>query len=188
MTREQVLSLFPDATDEQVTSLLNNYQGELAKVKGKAEQHKVDAARISELEAQLESINQANMSEVEKANALLEKANQRVSDLEAQIRDAELKKSFAEQGIVGENADKLVASIKSGQFDTALLGQIIAEKTSAAVSAKEAELMASAPNPSGTVASQSEPKTEAEKAISNIIKNGGDANKHADDVIANFYL
>ena len=36
MTREQILKLFPDATDDQITNLLNQNNSEVAREKEKA--------------------------------------------------------------------------------------------------------------------------------------------------------
>ena len=43
MTREQVLKLFPDATDEQITNLLNQSNKEVLNEKNKISQYKEKA-------------------------------------------------------------------------------------------------------------------------------------------------
>lgn len=49
MTREQVLKLFPEATEEQITNLLNQSNAELEKEKTKAKAYKADADKAKEL-------------------------------------------------------------------------------------------------------------------------------------------
>ena len=48
MTREQVLKLFPEATEEQITNLLNQSNAELEKEKTKAKAYKADADKAKE--------------------------------------------------------------------------------------------------------------------------------------------
>lgn len=43
MTREQILKLFPDATDDQITNLLNQNNSEVTREKEKAKAYKADA-------------------------------------------------------------------------------------------------------------------------------------------------
>ena len=52
MTREQVLKLFPDATDEQITGLLNQTNSEVAreKEKNKAYKEKAGDELVKELQ------------------------------------------------------------------------------------------------------------------------------------------
>ena len=49
MTREQVLKLFPDATDEQITNLLNQSNKEVLNEKNKISQYKEKADKADEL-------------------------------------------------------------------------------------------------------------------------------------------
>ena len=50
MTREDVLKLFPEATDEQITNLLNQNNSEVAREKTKAGQYKAKADSADELQ------------------------------------------------------------------------------------------------------------------------------------------
>ena len=67
MTRNDVLKLFPDATDEQITNLLNKSGEETAREKEKANQYKAKADKADELQAQLDDLQAGNMTELEKA-------------------------------------------------------------------------------------------------------------------------
>lgn len=149
MTREDVLKLFPDATDEQITNLLNQNNSEVAREKGKADKYKADAQKADDLQKQLDELNSQNLSDIEKANAERDKALNSVSDLQNQIKTMQLKTGLAEQGIVGEQADKLIESLNSGNFDTSLLGQIISEKNKSAIADYEKKNLHDTPNPGG---------------------------------------
>lgn len=180
MTREDVLKLFPEATDEQITNLLNQNNSEVAREKGKAEKYKTDAQKAAELQKQLDELNSQNLSDIEKANAERDKALNSVADLEKQIKTMQLKTGLAEQGIVGEQADKLIESLNGGSFDTALLGQIIAEKNKTAIADYEKKNLQNTPNPSGTQGG--EPKDEKPEDVKNaeLITFGNEAPKQSE--------
>jgi hypothetical protein len=68
MTREDITKLFPDATDEQITNLLNQNNSEVAKEKNKANQYKEKANTADALQAKIDELEAGNLSELEKAN------------------------------------------------------------------------------------------------------------------------
>ena len=67
MTREDVKKIFPDATDEQITSFLNQSNSDVAKEKAKAQKVKEQAEKADALEKELEELKQQNMTDAEKA-------------------------------------------------------------------------------------------------------------------------
>ena len=93
MTREDVKKIFPDATDEQITSFLNQSNSDVAKEKAKAQKMKEDAEKAKALEEELEELKKQNMSESEKAELERQKekaANEkRISDLESALKAAQ---------------------------------------------------------------------------------------------------
>ena len=82
MTREDVLKLFPDATDEQITNLLNQNNSEVAREKNKAGKDKEELARLKEVEKEYNEFKEQGMSENEKTVKALETANQKIAELE----------------------------------------------------------------------------------------------------------
>ena len=68
MTREDVKRIFPDATDDQITSFLNQSNSDVAKEKAKAQKLKEDADKAKALEEELQALKEQNMSEAEKAD------------------------------------------------------------------------------------------------------------------------
>ena len=82
MTREDVLKLFPEATDEQITNLLNQNNSEVAREKTKAGQYKAKADSADELQKKIDELEAGNLSEIEKANKALETANAKIAELE----------------------------------------------------------------------------------------------------------
>jgi len=136
-----------EPTDEQITAYLNQVGSETKKEKDRAEAFKAQASKADELKQKLDELNNANLSEVEKANKATEDANKQIAELNKKIANMELKAQLAEKGIVGEDADNLIGA--DGKLDIETLGKIISERETAAASAKEKELLDNTPSPKG---------------------------------------
>lgn len=151
MTREDVLKLFPEATDEQITALINQNNSEVVKEKGKAEKLKADAEKAAELQRKLDEMESGNLSEIEKANKERDDALNSVSSLQKQLNEMTFRTKLADKGIAGEQADSIVKSFFAGDFEaaTSSISQIVTERETAAAAAKERELLINTPNPGG---------------------------------------
>lgn len=146
MTRNDVLKLFPDATDEQITNLLNKSGEEMAREKEKANQYKAKADKADELQAQLDDLQAGNMTELEKANKALETANQQIAKLQKDnaVRDLR-EKAMSDFGITAEQAKTVVK--EDGSFDTTSLGKIISDMKANAIAEYEKNALKDTPNP-----------------------------------------
>ena len=139
MTRNDVLKLFPDATDEQITNLLNKSGEEMAREKEKANQYKAKADKADELQA-------GNMTELEKANKALDTANQRIAKLQKDNAVRDLRESaMSDFGITAEQAKTVVK--EDGSFDTTSLGKIISDMKANAIAEYEKNALKDTPNP-----------------------------------------
>lgn len=182
--REFLISLgISEPTDEQITNFLNTQQKEIQREKAVAEKYKSDAIRAKDLEAQLEEINNKNLSDIELAKKETEKANSRVSELEKQIaiskRDAEL----ARLGITGDSASKLFK--EDGGIDFSILGQIISDRENTAKTLKEQELLKGTPNPKGSDKGGDQ-TTAVDKMAQKVGQDIAAMNKATTDVLANY--
>lgn len=148
MTREDVLKLFPEATDEQITNLLNQNNSEVATEKNNAKQYKAKADTADNLQKQLDEIQAGNLTELEKANRALETANQQIADLQKNnaIRD-QRESAMTNFKITAEQAKTIVKD--DGSLDYAELGKIMSEKETAAAQAKEQEIAKNQDIPGG---------------------------------------
>ena len=167
MTREDVLKLFPDATDEQITNLLNQNNKEVATEKGKAEKYKEDAKKAEDLQTELDRINAEKMTDAERQTAELKKANERIAELEkAQAISAQRNSVVEKFKVTSEQAKQIVKD--DGNLDYDVLGQIISDKETAAATAKEQEIASKATNPGGgsSGANDDGNKSNAEKLAS----------------------
>ena len=176
MTREDVKKLFPDATDEQITQLLNQNNREVKAEKDKADGYKDKAAKADALQKQLDDAANADKSE-------LQKALDRVAELENANKIAAQKKdAIANFKITAEQADKVVK--EDGSIDYVELGQIITAKEAAAAFAKEKEISDKSTNPGGGSASGNEDtRTAAEKLADKILPK---ANGAGNNIISNY--
>lgn len=147
MTRNDVLKLFPDATDEQITNLLNKSGEEMAREKEKANQYKTKADKADELQTQLDELQNGNMTELEKANKALETANQQIAKLQKDNAVRDLRESaMSDFGITAEQAKTVVK--EDGSFDTTSLGKIISDMKANAIAEYEKNALNNTPNPS----------------------------------------
>lgn len=147
MTRNDVLKLFPDATDEQITNLLNKSGEEMAREKEKANQYKAKADKADELQTQLDELQNGNMTELEKANKALETANQQIAKLQKDNAVRDLRESaMSDFGITAEQAKTVVR--EDGSFNTTSLGKIISDMKANAIAEYEKNALNNTPNPS----------------------------------------
>lgn len=123
MTREDVLKLFPEATDEQITNLLNQNNSEVAREKTKAGQYKAKADSADELQKKLDELEAGNLSEIEKANKALETANAKIAELEkTQAIAAQRSNAASKFNISAEQASQIIKD--DGSFDYEVLGKL----------------------------------------------------------------
>lgn len=171
MTREQVLKLFPDATDEQITGLLNQTNSEVAREKEKNKAYKEKADNADELQKKLDELEAGNLSEIEKANKALEAANSQIAKLQKEnaVRD-QRESAMTNFKITADQAKTIVKD--DGSLDYTELGKIMSEKETAAAQAKEQEIAKHQDIPGGgSNKDGADNKTNAEKIAESLISN-----------------
>lgn len=178
MTRNDVLKLFPDATDEQITNLLNKSGEEMAREKEKANQYKAKADKADKLQTQLDKLQAGNMTELEKANKALETANQQIAKLQKDnaVRDLR-EKAMSDFGITAEQVKTVVK--EDGSFDTAVLGKIMSDKEANAIAEYEKNALEGTPNPNNGGNNNNGDtgnKTNAEKIAESLISDAPKSN------------
>lgn len=180
MKREDLTAL--GLTDEQIEKIIaenskdiQNANKNADKYKAELESLKESAANAEELQKKIEEIEQSKMTETEKIAKELEKANQRVADLEKNIAIQNSRTSAAEKfKITAEQASKVVRN--DGTMDYDILGQIIAEKETNAVSEYEKKKLAETQNPNGGGAGSGTNSIAKDVAIASA-KRAGTANE-----------
>lgn len=202
MTREDVKKIFPDATDEQITSFLNQSNSDVAKEKAKAQKAKEQADKAEALEKELEELKKQNMTEAEKAELERQKekaANEkRISDLESALATSQkealtgkITSIFANAGMKGDAYAGAIKAFSNMNAEDALkeaqtfVDGISAENKNALDTAKaawEKEALENTPNPGGGKSGgEPEKKSEASEYAKAYSAKMCPENKPADD-------
>lgn len=186
MKREDLIAL--GLTDEQVEKVIAENSKDVQNANKNAEKAKKElddlresAGNVEELQKKLEEIEQSKMTDAEKFEDALKKANQKIADLEkdAAIRDnrAEAVEKFK---VTAEQAKQIVKD--DGSFDYDVLGTIIAEKETAAANAKEQEIAHNSTNPGGQSGDVGTNSMATDMAVASA-KRAGTANE---SILANY--
>lgn len=178
MTRADVIKLFPDATDDQITAVLNAHHKEMNEEKAKAKDLQDNAEKVAQLQAQLDELNNKDLSELDKIQKQLEKVQADYDGAQRTIKNMELKTGLLDQGITGEDADKLIEAMNADKFDTSVIGTMIAN----AISAHDKQKLLETPDPKGA---QGKPDTrsDAEKIAEQMFKG---SSEQKTSVISNY--
>lgn len=146
MTRDDVKTMFPEATDEQVTAFLNKHNSELAseKVKTSAERKRADA-----LQGEKEQRERDGMGELEKVQADLAAMQKTLESAQAENKRLKLTADLAQRGVVGESAAKLIDGITKGELDIEAMSRIIEDAKKTAVADYEKKTLHDTPDPKG---------------------------------------
>ena len=182
MTREDVKKIFPEATDEQITSFLNQSNSDVAREKAKAQKMKEEAEKAKALEEELEELKKQKMSEAEKAELERQKekaANEkRISDLESALATSQrealvgkITSIFATAGMKGDAYTGAIKAFSNMKADDALkeaqtfvdgISEVNKTTLDTAKAAWEKEALEKTPNPGGgTGDGKTEKKSEA---------------------------
>ena len=179
MTRADVIKLFPDATEEQITNLLNAHHKDVDAEKEKTKTAtQENASKVAELQAQLEALQNKDTPEIEKIQKQLEKMTADYEKAQKTIKNMELKTNLIGQGVTSEDADKLIEQMGAEKFDASVIGTIITN----AISAHDQQRLQNTPDPAG---SQGTPDTrsDAEKIAESMFNNGSEQKQ---SVISNY--
>lgn len=182
MKREELVAM--GLTDEQIEKIMADYGKTVQNANKVAEKYKADAEKMADLQKQLDDINNANLTELEKANKSTEEALSKVAELEKQIARTNTERDLATIGIVGEEAEKIIASLSEGKLDVATLGTIFTAREEKAVSEYAKKTLDDTPNPKGGNPKE-DTKTEAEKFVERMVgaNNNNDSSQTSASII-----
>lgn len=202
MTREDVKKIFPDATDEQITSFLNQSNSDVAKEKAKNQKLKEDAEKAKALETELEELKKQNMSEAERTELEHQKEKatneKRISDLESALKAAQkdaltgkITSIFASAGMKGDAYAGAIKAFSNMDAEDALkeaqtfvdgISEVNKSTLDTAKAAWEKEALENTPNPGGGKSGgKPEKKSEASEYAKAYSAKMCPENKPADD-------
>lgn len=202
MTREDVKKIFPEATDEQITSFLNQSNSDVAKEKAKNQKLKEDAEKAKALETELEELKKQNMTEAERTELEHQKEKatneKRISDLESALKAAQkdaltgkITSIFASAGMKGDAYAGAIKAFSNMDAEDALkeaqtfvdgISEVNKSMLDTAKAAWEKEALEKTPNPGGGKSGgEPERKSEASEYAKAYSAKMCPENKPADD-------
>lgn len=166
-------------TDEQVGDYLAQISKEIKASEDKALRYKADSDRVKDLQKQLDTLNNQNMTEVEKANKATEDALKQVDALQKTVMQMQRAKELAEIGIVGDDAEGLFSD--DGSLNVSKLGEIINGREKSAVANFEKDAMAKTPNPEG---GNPDTEDEGDPIVKDVVKSVAESVKARADAVS----
>lgn len=179
-------------TDEQITTYLNNVNAEAIKEQNKAKDLKEKADKATELQKQLDEINEKGLSEAEKANKALEEANKKITELTSHSFKAEAKAILSKAGLEDADVDVLIPGMVAGLEKVedvqaranAYVGAISKIRENA-IKEKEKKDLDGTGTPGGNPGGDDK-KTEAAKYAETMVKTSSSESKGSDAIIGNY--
>jgi hypothetical protein len=191
MTREQILTMFPNATDEQVTAMLNAHHKEVQAEKRNAEMYKTGADEANTLREQLAELQNKGLSDAERMQNQIKAQEKQIAELMMQNQMAEIGAYASSKGLVGEQAQNIIKSfvgnVEAAKTAIDSIVGLKGEWESAAALAKEQEIAKASSNPgggTGTGGSADDNKSSAVKYVEQHFS----ASKGDNQNILNHYL
>lgn len=192
MTREQIKAQFPDATEEQITALLNINGSDITAAKKNNVDPK-ELKRLQDIETEYKKLEDANLTDAEKIQKALQDAENSKNEFAKKSSRLDVEKIFVAAGLTEEDYKDLIDGIvsedveKSKTMANGLVAMLTKQKEAAIQKTKE-ELM------DGTVGSGGDggaggggdDKSEDVKFADEIAATLSPDSKSAQDVFGNY--
>lgn len=187
MTREQIKEQFPDATDEQITAILNINGTDITAAKKNNIDPK-ELKRLQGIEVEYKKLQDADLTDAEKIQKALKDAEASKMDYEKKSNKLDAEKILVAAGLTEEDYKDLIDGIVSDDAEatktmaTNFATLIKNQKESAVQKAKE-ELMDNTNTPGGSGGEGGEEKTTAEKLVNKFL---GEKKENKDDILSHY--
>lgn len=174
MTREQIKEQFPDATDEQITAILNINGTDITAAKKNNIDPK-ELKRLQGIEVEYKKLQDADLTDAEKIQKALKDAADSKKDYEKKVNKLDAEKILVAAGLTEEDYKDLIAGIVSEDAEatktmaTNFANLIKSQKDSAIKKTRE-ELMDGTNTPGGSGGGSGNPdeKTDDVKNVESI--------------------
>lgn len=167
MTREQIKEQFPDATDEQITAILNINGADLTEAKKKNVDPKV-LKQLQEDSAAYKKLQEAGLTDEEKIQKALADAEATKADFQRKSNRLDVEKILVGAGLTEEDYKDLIDGLVSEDADaskalaTSLATMLIKQKEAAVQKTKE-ELMDGTKKPGDNGGNGGDPNNDDEE-------------------------
>lgn len=190
MKREDVKKLFPDATDEQISALLDINGTDIKDAK----KNNVDPKVLKQLQEDSEAykkLQEANLTDAEKIRKALQDADAAKLDFTKKSNKLDVEKILVAAGLVEEDYKDLIDTLvsddaeKSKAAATAFAGLVSKQKEAAVQKTKE-EMMDGTQTPGGDGGSEDKEKTPDIKFAEMAASSKAEADKSATEGLNRF--
>ena len=192
MTREQIKAQFPDATEEQITALLNINGSDITEAK-KSNVDPKELKRLQDIEVEYKKLEDANLTDAEKIQKALQDAENSKNEFAKKSSRLDVEKIFVAAGLTEEDYKDLIDGIvsedaeKSKTMANGLVTMLTKQKEAAIQKTKE-ELMdgTGGSGGNGGAGGGGDEKSEDVKFADEIAATLSPDNKSAQDVFGNY--
>lgn len=191
MTREQIKAQFPDATEEQITALLNINGSDITAAKKNNVDPK-ELKRLQDIEAEYKKLEDANLTDAEKIQKALQEAADSKAEFARKSSKLEVEKILVAAGLTEEDYKDLIDGIvsedaeKSKTMANGMVAMLTKQKEAAVQKTKE-ELMDGTGGSGGSSGSDGgDDKSEDVKFAEGIAAALAPDSKASQDVFGNY--
>lgn len=192
MTRDDIKKQFPDATEEQITALLNINGTDIEGAK----KNNVDPKLLKQLQddsAAYKKLQEANLTDAEKVQKALQDAESAKLDFAKKSNRLDVEKILVAAGLGEDDYKDLIDTLvsddaeKSKAAATAFAGLLSKQKEAAVQKTKE-EMMDGTQTPGGDggIGNKEKEKTEAEKFAEAYGKEAGESAKTSESIVGSY--
>ena len=191
MTREDIKKSFPDATEEQITAILNINGNDVKAWKDKVPK-KADYDELVRKAKEYDKLEEAGLTDEEKVQKALREAEDAKADFAKKTNRLDAEKILVAAGLAEEDYKDLIDGIVSDDADTTKsmatnLANLITKQKESAVQKTKEELMDGTNTPGGCGGGGgADDKTDAEKFADSLVKDKGSDAESAEDIIGNY--
>lgn len=182
MTRNDLLKISPNLTEEQITEILNSHHSELTAEKEKSKTlSNTTSEELAKAKAEVERLTKiAEESNPGDLQSQIDKLTEANAEAQRTIKNMELKANLLGQGFGSEDVDLYIKTVNEGGDIATVLGQMKQN----AISAHDKARMENTPAPIGSGHTPPETKDTASQLVSSLF--GESSNKKQADILSNY--
>lgn len=191
MTREDIKKQFPDATEEQITAILNINGTDVTNAKKNNVDPKI-LKKLQEDSAAYAKLQEAGLTDEEKIQKALQEAKDSKIEFAKKSNRLDAEKILVGAGLTEEDYKDLIDGIVTDDAEVTKnmatnLASLISKQKDSAIQKTKEELMDGTNTPGGTGGSGDDGETDAEKVAKEIAGNQKESIKATENIL-NSYL
>lgn len=187
MTREDIKKQFPDATEEQITAILNINGTDVTNAKRNNVDPKI-LKKLQEDSAAYAKLQEAGLTDEEKIQKALQDAKDSKIEFAKKSNRLDAEKILVGAGLTEEDYKDLIDGIVTDDAEVTKnmatnLASLISKQKDSAIQKTKEELMDGTKTPGGTGGSEDDDKTDAEKFAEGLVADNNENSTKSSDII-----